>query len=53
MVVAAVGIAQEVVGVLAGILSCFLYFNFLDFQTSLSVSAELLPLYLFQDRDRR
>lgn len=46
ILVAIVGIAQGAIGVLAGILVCILYFNFLDVQTTLNVSAELLPLYL-------
>jgi len=47
ILVATVGIAQVAIGVLAGILAGILYFNFLDVQTALNVSAELLPLYLF------
>lgn len=46
ILVTIVGIAQGVIGVLAGILACILYFNFLGVQTTLNVSAELLPLYL-------
>jgi len=46
ILVAIVGIAQGAIGVLAGILACILYFNFLGVQTTLNVSAELLPLYL-------
>jgi len=45
--VATVGIGQGAIGVLAGILACILYFNFLDVKTALNVSVELLPLYLF------
>lgn len=47
ILVATVGIAQGAIGVLASILAGILYFNFLDVQTALNVSAELLPLYLF------
>jgi uncharacterized membrane protein YozB (DUF420 family) len=47
ILVATVGIAQGAIGVLASILVGILYFNFLDVQTALNVSAELLPLYLF------
>ena len=46
ILVAIVGIAQGAIGVLAGVLVCILYFNFLDAQTTLNISAELLPLYL-------
>lgn len=46
ILVTIVGIAQGAIGVLAGILACILYFNFLGVQTTLNVSAELLPLYL-------
>ena len=46
ILVAIVGIAQEGLGVLAGILACILYFNFLGVQTTLNVSAEHLPFYL-------
>ena len=46
ILVAIVGIAQGAIGGLAGILAGILYFNFLDVQTTLNVSAELLPLYL-------
>jgi hypothetical protein len=44
---ATVGIAQGAIGVLAGTLAGILYFNFLDVQTALNMSAELLPFYLF------
>ena len=47
ILVATVGIAQGAIGVLAGILAGMLYFNFLDVQTALNVSTELLPLFLF------
>jgi hypothetical protein len=47
ILVATVGIAQGAIGVLASILAGILYFNFLDVQTALNVSTELLPLYLF------
>lgn len=47
ILVATVGIAQGAIGVLASILAGILYFNFLDVQTALNVSIELLPLYLF------
>lgn len=46
ILVTIVGIAQGAIGVLAGILACILYFNFLGVQTTLNVSAELLPLDL-------
>lgn len=46
ILVAIVGITQGAIGGLAGILAYILYFNFLDVQTTLNVSAELLPLYL-------
>jgi len=46
ILVTIVGIAQGAIGVLAGILAFILYFNFLGVQTTLNVSAELLPLYL-------
>ena len=46
ILVAIVGIAQGAIGVLAGVLACILYFNFLGVQTTLNVSVELLPLYL-------
>lgn len=46
ILVTIVGIAQGAIGVLAGILACILYFNFLGVQTTLNVSAEPLPLYL-------
>ena len=46
ILVAIVGIAQGGLGVLAGILACILYFNFLGVQTTLNVPAEHLPLYL-------
>ena len=41
-----VGMTQSAIGVLALILACILYFNFLNIQTMLNVSAELLPLSL-------
>jgi hypothetical protein len=47
ILVATVGIAQGAIGVLAGTLAGILYFNFLDVQTALNMSAELLPFYLF------
>ena len=46
ILVAIVGAAQGAIGVLAGVLACILYFNFLGVQTTLNVSAELLPLYM-------
>ena len=46
ILVTIVGVAQEAIGVLAGVLACILYFNFLGVQTTLNVSTELLPLYL-------
>lgn len=41
-----VGLLQSAVGTLALVLAGMLYFNFLDTQTMLSVSPELLPLSL-------
>ncbi len=41
-----VGLLQSAVGALALVLAGVLYFNFLDTQTMLSVSPELLPLSL-------
>jgi len=46
ILVAIVGVAQGAIGLLAGVLACILYFNFLGVQTTLNVSVELLPLYL-------
>lgn len=46
ILVAVVGMTQGAIGVLALILACTLHFNFLDIQTMLNVSAELLPLSL-------
>jgi len=47
ILVAIVGVVQGAIGVLASILSCILYFNFLDVQTTLNMPTKLLPLYLF------
>ncbi len=41
-----VGVTQGAIGLLALILVCVLYFNFLNIQTMLNVSTELLPLSL-------
>jgi hypothetical protein len=41
-----VGMTQGAIGLLAFVLVCVLYFNFLNIQTMLSVTAELLPLSL-------
>ncbi len=41
-----VGMTQGAIGMLALVLTCILYFNFLNIQTTLNVSAELLPLSL-------
>lgn len=46
IIVAIVGITQGAMGILAGILACIIYFNFLGVQTTLNVPTELLPLYL-------
>jgi len=46
LLVTIVGIAQGAIGLLAGVLACILYFNFLGVQTTLNVSTDLLPLYL-------
>jgi len=40
------GIAQEVIGVLFGVLVIMLFFNLLEVQTLFNVPPELLPLYL-------
>jgi len=41
-----VGMTQGAIGLLAFVLVCVLYFNFLNSQTMLNVAAELLPLSL-------
>ncbi len=46
ILVVIVGTTQGAIGMLALILACILYFNFLNIQTTLEVSAELLPLSL-------
>ena len=46
ILVVIVGLTQGAVGTLALILACVLYFDFLNIQTTLNVSAELLPLSL-------
>lgn len=46
ILVVIVGMTQGAIGMLALILTCILYFNFLNIQTMLEVSAELLPLSL-------
>ena len=46
ILVVVVGMTQGAIGMLALILTCILYFNFLNIQTMLNVSAELLPLSL-------
>ncbi len=46
ILVVIVGMTQGAIGMLALILTCILYFNFLNIQTTLNVSAELLPLSL-------
>lgn len=46
ILVVVVGMTQGAIGILALILVCILYFNFLDIQTVLNVSAELLPISL-------
>lgn len=40
------GMTQGAIGLLAFVLVCVLYFNFLNSQTMLNVAAELLPLSL-------
>jgi len=40
------GIAQEVIGVLSGVLAVMLFLNLLEVQTVFNVPPELLPLYL-------
>ena len=46
ILVTIVGVTQEAIGLLVGVLTCILYFNFLGVQTTLNVSQDLLPLYL-------
>ena len=46
ILVAVVGMTQGAIGMLALILACILYFDVLNIQTMLNVSAELLPLSL-------
>ena len=46
ILVAIIGGAQEIVGVLVVVLIVMLYFNILDVQTTFNVPSELLPLYL-------
>ena len=46
ILVVIVGMTQGAIGMLALIFTCILYFNFLNIQTTLNVSAELLPLSL-------
>lgn len=46
ILVVIVGLTQGAMGMLALILACTLHFNFLNIQTMLDVSAELLPLSL-------
>ena len=40
------GIAQEVIGVLFGVLVVMLFLNLLEVQTLFNLPSELLPLYL-------
>ncbi|MDH5691116.1 MAG: hypothetical protein OEY81_06795 [Candidatus Bathyarchaeota archaeon] len=40
------GVAQEVIGVLSGVLAVMLFLNLLEVQTVFNVPSELLPLYL-------
>ena len=40
------GIAQEVIGVLSGVLAVMLFLNLLEVQTVFNVPSELLPIYL-------
>ena len=40
------GIAQEVIGVLSGVLAVMLFLNLLEVQTVFNLPSELLPLYL-------
>ncbi len=40
------GIAQEVIGVLFGVLVVMLFLNLLEVQTVFNVPSELLPIYL-------
>lgn len=46
ILIALTGIAQEVIGVLSGVLAVMLFFNLLEVQTVFNVPPELLPLYL-------
>lgn len=46
ILVVIVGMTQGAIGMLALTLACILYFNFLNIQTMLDLSAELLPLSL-------
>jgi len=46
ILVVIVGMTQGAIGLLALILVCVLYLNFLNIQTMLNVTAELLPLSL-------
>ena len=43
---AIIGIAQEVIGILSGVLSAMLFFNILEVQTIFNLPSELLLLYL-------
>lgn len=40
------GIAQEVIGVLSGVLAVMLFLNLLEVQTVFNLPPEILPLYL-------
>lgn len=44
--VAAVGLIQTIIGMTAIILACTIYYNFLNIQSLLGVSVELLPVSL-------
>ncbi|MCW4054880.1 MAG: hypothetical protein NWE84_08210 [Candidatus Bathyarchaeota archaeon] len=46
ILVVIVGMTQGAIGMLALTIACILYFNFLNIQTMLDLSAELLPLSL-------
>jgi signal transduction histidine kinase len=40
------GIAQEVIGVLSGVLAVMLFLNLIEVQTLFNLPSELLPIYL-------
>ena len=46
VVAAVTGLAQEVIGLLSGVLAVMLFFDLLEVQTVINLPAEFLPLYL-------